>query len=219
MGALIFSYCANSGSDFVCDLSEAGYIALPEFGSSLRSFKHPRPLSHRLYLAMAAVVGYTPPWWVNLLHRLPHFNLQFEQTSSDFRPEDWTYQQVNKRFVISSVWLTMRSSSPLFFQLIGEITSMHQVCRTAFEISALITFSPSSWWRLIRLHLFPLLYLLIRVTICAWLSVVPCLDLWHTTQPAGTKNRFVHMVESKEISICRSANLPFLPAAINLLHF
>ncbi|KAM6957637.1 protein tweety homolog 3 [Aplochiton taeniatus] len=42
---------------------------------------------------MAAVVNYSPPWWVNLLHRLPHFNLQFEQTSSDFRPEDWTYQQ------------------------------------------------------------------------------------------------------------------------------
>lgn len=52
---------------------------------------------------MAAVVSYTPPWWVNLLHRLPHFNLQFEQTSSDFRPEDWTYQQVNERFVIDSV--------------------------------------------------------------------------------------------------------------------
>lgn len=49
---------------------------------------------------MAAVVSYTPPWWVNLLHRLPHFNLQFEQTSSDFRPEDWTYQQVNERFVV-----------------------------------------------------------------------------------------------------------------------
>uniref|UniRef100_A0A8C5ENK1 Protein tweety homolog n=1 Tax=Gouania willdenowi TaxID=441366 RepID=A0A8C5ENK1_GOUWI len=42
---------------------------------------------------MAAVVGYTPPWWVTLLHRLPHFNLKFEQTSSDFQPEDWTYQQ------------------------------------------------------------------------------------------------------------------------------
>uniref|UniRef100_A0A4W6CPE4 Protein tweety homolog n=1 Tax=Lates calcarifer TaxID=8187 RepID=A0A4W6CPE4_LATCA len=42
---------------------------------------------------MAAVVSYSPPWWVNLLHRLPHFNLKFEQTSSDFRPEDWTYQQ------------------------------------------------------------------------------------------------------------------------------
>ncbi|XP_056143910.1 protein tweety homolog 3 [Lampris incognitus] len=42
---------------------------------------------------MAAVVNYSPPWWVNLLHRLPHFNLQFKQTSSDFRPEDWTYQQ------------------------------------------------------------------------------------------------------------------------------
>ena len=43
---------------------------------------------------MAAVVNYSPPWWVNLLHRLPHFNLQFEQTSSDFRPEDSSYQQV-----------------------------------------------------------------------------------------------------------------------------
>ncbi|TKS92171.1 Protein tweety -like protein 3 [Collichthys lucidus] len=42
---------------------------------------------------MAAVVSYSPPWWVNLLHRLPHFNLKFEQTSSDFQPEDWTYQQ------------------------------------------------------------------------------------------------------------------------------
>lgn len=43
---------------------------------------------------MASVVSYSPPWWVNLLHRLPHFNLRFEQTSSDFQPEDWTYQQV-----------------------------------------------------------------------------------------------------------------------------
>ncbi|XP_059203287.1 protein tweety homolog 3 isoform X3 [Centropristis striata] len=42
---------------------------------------------------MAAVVNYSPPWWVNILHRLPHFNFKFEQTSSDFRPEDWTYQQ------------------------------------------------------------------------------------------------------------------------------
>ncbi|CAF94133.1 unnamed protein product, partial [Tetraodon nigroviridis] len=42
---------------------------------------------------MASVVSYSPPWWVNLLHRLPHFNLRFEQTSSDFQPEDWTYQQ------------------------------------------------------------------------------------------------------------------------------
>ncbi|KAM4531112.1 protein tweety homolog 3 isoform 2-T2 [Odontesthes bonariensis] len=42
---------------------------------------------------MAAVVSYSPPWWVNLLHRLPHFNFKLEQTSSDFQPEDWTYQQ------------------------------------------------------------------------------------------------------------------------------
>ncbi|XP_029014680.1 protein tweety homolog 3 isoform X2 [Betta splendens] len=42
---------------------------------------------------MAAVVSFSPPWWVTLLHRLPHFNFKFEQTSSDFRPDDWTYQQ------------------------------------------------------------------------------------------------------------------------------
>uniref|UniRef100_A0A1A8LHS2 Protein tweety homolog n=1 Tax=Nothobranchius pienaari TaxID=704102 RepID=A0A1A8LHS2_9TELE len=42
---------------------------------------------------MAAVVGFSPPWWVNLLHRLPHFTFNFQQTSSDFRPEEWTYQQ------------------------------------------------------------------------------------------------------------------------------
>lgn len=42
---------------------------------------------------MAAVVSYSPPWWVNLLHRLPHFNFKFEQTSSYFQLEDWTYQQ------------------------------------------------------------------------------------------------------------------------------
>ncbi|CAB1453720.1 unnamed protein product [Pleuronectes platessa] len=45
---------------------------------------------------MAAVVSYSPPWWVKLLHRLPHFNLRFEQTSGDFQPEDWTYQQCRR---------------------------------------------------------------------------------------------------------------------------
>ncbi|XP_077061299.1 protein tweety homolog 3 isoform X1 [Siphateles boraxobius] len=42
---------------------------------------------------MAAVVNYSPPWWVNLFHRLPHVNLQFQLTSSDFRPEDTEYQK------------------------------------------------------------------------------------------------------------------------------
>ncbi|XP_077379796.1 protein tweety homolog 3 isoform X3 [Festucalex cinctus] len=42
---------------------------------------------------MAAVVNYSPPWWVNLLHRLPHFNLDFQVVSSDFRPEDPEYQK------------------------------------------------------------------------------------------------------------------------------
>ncbi|KAL1004951.1 hypothetical protein UPYG_G00052590 [Umbra pygmaea] len=42
---------------------------------------------------MAAVVNYSPPWWVNLLHRLPHFNMQFETVSNDFRPEESEYQK------------------------------------------------------------------------------------------------------------------------------
>uniref|UniRef100_A0AAY4AFD0 Protein tweety homolog n=1 Tax=Denticeps clupeoides TaxID=299321 RepID=A0AAY4AFD0_9TELE len=42
---------------------------------------------------MAAVVNYSPPWWVNLLHRLPHFNLQLELTANEFTPEDSEYQK------------------------------------------------------------------------------------------------------------------------------
>ncbi|KAF5882247.1 protein tweety 3, partial [Clarias magur] len=42
---------------------------------------------------MAAVVNYSAPWWVSLLHRLPHYNLRFEQVSSDFQPQDSSYQQ------------------------------------------------------------------------------------------------------------------------------
>ncbi|XP_005225372.1 protein tweety homolog 3 isoform X2 [Bos indicus x Bos taurus] len=40
-----------------------------------------------------AGVSYTAPWWVSLLHRLPHFDLHWEATSSQFRPEDSDYQQ------------------------------------------------------------------------------------------------------------------------------
>ncbi|XP_064152037.1 protein tweety homolog 3 isoform X3 [Loxodonta africana] len=40
-----------------------------------------------------AGVSYAAPWWVSLLHRLPHFDLQWEATSSRFRPEDTDYQQ------------------------------------------------------------------------------------------------------------------------------
>uniref|UniRef100_A0A673TJ40 Protein tweety homolog n=1 Tax=Suricata suricatta TaxID=37032 RepID=A0A673TJ40_SURSU len=40
-----------------------------------------------------AGVSYSAPWWVNLLHRLPHFDLRWEITSSQFRPEDTDYQQ------------------------------------------------------------------------------------------------------------------------------
>ncbi|XP_048870334.1 protein tweety homolog 3-like isoform X1 [Brienomyrus brachyistius] len=42
---------------------------------------------------MAAVVSYSPPWWVNLLHRLPHLNLQFEPIGGAFRPEEPEYQK------------------------------------------------------------------------------------------------------------------------------
>uniref|UniRef100_G3PW16 Protein tweety homolog n=1 Tax=Gasterosteus aculeatus aculeatus TaxID=481459 RepID=G3PW16_GASAC len=42
---------------------------------------------------MAAVVNYSPPWWVNLLHRMPHFNMEFQLVSGDFRPEDSEYQK------------------------------------------------------------------------------------------------------------------------------
>lgn len=43
-----------------------------------------------------AGVSYAAPWWVNLLHRLPHFDLRWETTSSQFRPEDTDYQQVTR---------------------------------------------------------------------------------------------------------------------------
>lgn len=52
-----------------------------------------RPLTGS-WTKMAAVVNYSPPWWVNLLHRLPHFNMEFQIVSSDFRPEDSEYQKV-----------------------------------------------------------------------------------------------------------------------------
>uniref|UniRef100_A0A493TZP3 Protein tweety homolog n=1 Tax=Anas platyrhynchos platyrhynchos TaxID=8840 RepID=A0A493TZP3_ANAPP len=40
-----------------------------------------------------AGVSYSPPWWVSLLHRLPHLSLRWELTSADFRPQDAEYQQ------------------------------------------------------------------------------------------------------------------------------
>ena len=43
-----------------------------------------------------AGVSYAAPWWVSLLHRLPHFDLHWETTSSQFRPEDTDYQQVTR---------------------------------------------------------------------------------------------------------------------------
>ncbi|KAM6423671.1 protein tweety homolog 3 isoform 1-T1 [Liasis olivaceus] len=43
--------------------------------------------------AAAAGVGYSPPWWVSLLHRLPHFSLSWEAVPDEFRPDDAEYQQ------------------------------------------------------------------------------------------------------------------------------
>uniref|UniRef100_A0A8C2TVS0 Protein tweety homolog n=1 Tax=Coturnix japonica TaxID=93934 RepID=A0A8C2TVS0_COTJA len=40
-----------------------------------------------------AGVSYSPPWWVSLLHRLPHLSLRWELTAADFRPDDAEYQQ------------------------------------------------------------------------------------------------------------------------------
>ncbi|XP_030068732.1 protein tweety homolog 3 [Microcaecilia unicolor] len=42
---------------------------------------------------MASLVNYSPPWWVKLLHRLPHINLKWEPISNEFQPEDTEYQQ------------------------------------------------------------------------------------------------------------------------------
>ncbi|XP_051856050.1 protein tweety homolog 3 [Antechinus flavipes] len=59
-----------------------------------------------------AGVSYSAPWWVNLLHRLPHFNLQWETTSSQFRPEDTEYQQA--LLLLGSVALSCLALDLLF---------------------------------------------------------------------------------------------------------
>ncbi|XP_044534781.1 protein tweety homolog 3 [Gracilinanus agilis] len=59
-----------------------------------------------------AGVSYSAPWWVNLLHRLPHFNLQWEATSSQFRPEDTEYQQA--LLLLGSVALSCLALDLLF---------------------------------------------------------------------------------------------------------
>ncbi|XP_062820319.1 protein tweety homolog 3 isoform X1 [Anolis carolinensis] len=41
----------------------------------------------------SAGLSYSPPWWVSLLHRLPHFDLRWEAAGDEFRPEDAEYQQ------------------------------------------------------------------------------------------------------------------------------
>lgn len=90
------------------------------------------------FLAMASVVSYSPPWWVNLLHRLPHFNLRFEQTSSDFQPEDWTYQQVKylpelpascKLFDSAVIWVGPRLIHVYGLDFIHPLPSRHLLIR------------------------------------------------------------------------------------------
>jgi len=70
---------------------------------------------------MAAVVNYSPPWWVNLFHRLPHLNLQFQLTSSDFRPEDTEYQKVIE-FKYYMIWKYYETPSKSMCAC-GEATS------------------------------------------------------------------------------------------------
>lgn len=78
-----------------CPCEESGYrVKWEPAGSCIR---------------MAAVVNYSPPWWVNLLHRMPHFNIEFQMVSSDFRPEDSEYQKV--RQVRENNYLPLRNSS------------------------------------------------------------------------------------------------------------
>lgn len=62
--------------------------------------------------AMAAVVNYSPPWWVNLFHRLPHFNLQFQPTGGDFRPDDSEYQKVGGENQSQPMRMNIKGCSP-----------------------------------------------------------------------------------------------------------
>lgn len=51
-----------------------------------------------------AGVSYSPPWWVSLLHRLPHLSLRWELTAADFRPHDAEYQQVGPGTGALRIW-------------------------------------------------------------------------------------------------------------------
>ena len=146
----------------------------------------PHPLlvkSHWHSLVMAAVVSYSPPWWVKLLHRLPHFNLRFEQTSGDFQPDDWTYQQVS--------WPHRPVLDAAVPQAACRHPPTHCYCFELLFVSLSVSPSTSScrvWWWWCGCHdqfspwgqdLLPpvvLLHLLIHVTICVWLFY-PCPDL------------------------------------------
>lgn len=103
---------------------------------------------------MASVVSYSPPWWVNLLHRLPHFNLRFEQTSSDFQPEDWTYQQVKYLLVFSSFIVNWDCL------IINKWSVMKDQCPGHPQTAHMRNLSPVSPGTSCH-HL-------IRVTICGW---------------------------------------------------
>lgn len=93
-----------------------------------------------------AGVSYAAPWWVTLLHRLPHLDLRWEATSSQFRPEDADYQQVTRapgrgsgpRVTAPSLprvlsWVT----SPAFFRACGPPTPPSRVRRPPAESSLL----------------------------------------------------------------------------------
>lgn len=186
--------------------------------------------SHWRLLAMAAVVSYTPPWWVHMLHRLPHFNLQFEQTSSDFRPEDWTYQQVKKqkqktdlnhsspsgRIVWESVSQSARYCMSVFI-FISEIIGDIQLCLPHRSLNYTFLFLSLATDPLAPVpspHLFDPCHHL-----CVSVAVVLCLDLWQTPDQLALR---ADLSTRWNLKKCRSADLSVLYGSnrlIPLYHF
>lgn len=91
---------------------------------------------------MAAVVNYSPPWWVNLLHRLPHFNMEFQIVSSDFRPEDSEYQKVRQAPVVGGGVITSHSECVILCIVRRHLITPPAVCPHCCFHSRL-----AKWWR------------------------------------------------------------------------
>ncbi|KTG37194.1 hypothetical protein cypCar_00023742, partial [Cyprinus carpio] len=94
---------------------------------------------------MAAVVNYSPPWWVNLFHRLPHFNLQFQLTSSDFRPEDSEYQKREFDFRQKSQFIPENFPEAVcFHNLFCKVQDAHRQKSNSIGCSLQVSESTSS---------------------------------------------------------------------------